>query len=209
MKIIIIRHPQTTANQKKIIYGKNDYPYTQPGFLQIEHVLKYVTTTTIPDRIQVFSSPANRALGLAEPIAGSLDVPLQIEERLGEMNFGIFEGLTHQEAEKKYPSVYEDFLERFELTCIPGGESYSDFQQRVHAFVKMVQTIEATDTVDTCIIVTHGAVIREMLEKILELNPGGSWKFQINNGTIVELEKKTMGFVIQQILQVRHDEGED
>jgi broad specificity phosphatase PhoE len=195
MKIFLVRHPQTTANQQKIIYGKTDYPYTQAGEKQVKSILDFFSMQVRSDRIKIITSPAIRAVNLANQIGKLFKEVPSMDERLGEMNFGIFEGLTLGEAKEKHPLAYDDFVHRFETSSIPEGESYIAFQERIKRFIVTMPEK------DEWILVTHGAVIREMLEQILGLKAGDSWKFSINNGTIVELEKKTLGFVVKQIIQ--------
>jgi broad specificity phosphatase PhoE len=195
MKIFLVRHPQTTANQQKIIYGKTDYPYTQEGEKQIKSILDFFSMQARTDGVKIITSPANRAVNLANQIGNLFKQVPSMDEQLGEMNFGIFEGLTLGEAKEKYPLAYDDFLYRFETSSIPEGESYKAFQERIKRFIMTMPEQ------DEWILVTHGAVIREILEQILGLKAGDSWKFSINNGTIVELEKKKLGFVVQQIIQ--------
>jgi|ASRL01.1.fsa_nt_gi broad specificity phosphatase PhoE len=195
MKIFLVRHPQTIANQEKIIYGKRDYPYTQAGEKQIKSILDFFSMKARSDGVKIVTSPAIRAVNLANQIGKLFKQEPSMDEGLGEMNFGIFEGLTLEEAKEKYPLAYDDFLYRFETSSIPEGESYKAFQERIKSFIMSMPEQ------DEWIFVTHGAVIREMLEQILELKAGDSWKFSINNGTIVELEKKKQGFLVQQIIQ--------
>jgi broad specificity phosphatase PhoE len=58
------------------------------------------------------------------------------DERLMEQNFGIFEGMTHQEILERYPEEYAAWNRDFDNWRIPGGECFSDVRSRVDAFVK-------------------------------------------------------------------------
>ena len=196
MKITLVRHPQTIANQKKIIYGKTNFPYTKLGEEQIKSIVTYFEQKCLSKKVKIVTSPAERAAELALQTGSIIGIMPRLEKRLGEMDFGIFEGKTIEEIKENYQKEYEDFVYRFETTCIPGGESYQEFRQRIHEYVA---TLSKEDEV---ILFTHGAVIREILEHMLSLTPGDSWKFSINNGTIIELEEKVNGIVIQQIIQV-------
>lgn len=212
MKVTLIRHPQTIANERKIIYGALDYPYTERGKLQYNHVCSFFEDQIMMKKIDVnkvmlFSSPSLRTKKLSEGIGAVLGISNSVDQRLAEMNFGIFEGLTSKEAQVKYPQAYQNFKYHFDTTTIPEGESYPDFMNRIKEFLhhrsmrapsrlknETEQYIDKHMTVEEdeqqLIIVTHGAVVREILEHLLELSPGDSWKFVIGNGCIVELERR-------------------
>lgn len=196
MKVILIRHPQTVANEKKIIYGALDYPYTERGEQQFEYVCNYLKEIGNRDgndkQVSVlFSSPSLRTSRLADGIGQVLGLNNQVDSNLAEMNFGIFEGLTMQEAQEKFPDAYHNFRYNFDTTTIPEGEAYPEFISRINDF--LIKNISDNEDL-LLIIVTHGAVVREILERLLELTPGDSWKFVVGNGCIIELERRNGPF---------------
>ncbi len=209
MKIIMVRHPETIANQQHIIAGKRDYPYTLVGKRQVKAIAGYFREEYIQERgsVQVISSPASRAQNLAKAIAIELDVDVVIEASFREMDFGLFEGHTFQEAKEKYPHVYAALQQDVEGGAIPGGERYDDFQKRIRKSIKKVVDRQHLD--DTYILVSHGGVIREILEQLLPLSPGDSWKFGIYNGVLVEINQQGDGYVIEQIRQFKEKKDEE
>ena len=207
MNITLIRHPQTEANVKKIIYGKLDYPYSNLGKSQFDTTLDYiqrhyVSTSQEDKSIKLYTSPSQRTQALAIEIGKLLSIPLCVEDRIAEMNFGIFEGLTADEIETNYPEAYNNFKHHFDTSTIPEGESYRSFVERIEEVIneyhnlRIKQTSHKTshemilgdDLVDEIILVTHGAVIREFIERLLALGEGSSWKFVIGNACIVKFE---------------------
>jgi broad specificity phosphatase PhoE len=60
-------------------------------------------------RIQLITSPSRRTHMLATEIGNLLSVEVYSDSRVSEMNFGIFEGLTVEEAKIHYPDAYTNF----------------------------------------------------------------------------------------------------
>ncbi len=205
MNITLIRHPQTTANKEHVIYGKLDYPYTNRGHNQLEWLKEYMSINYGMYKkdlgpIKLISSPRGRAAELAKAIGEALELIPQYTETVSEMDFGIFEGLTIEEALDKYPEDYKNFQEHFDTTSIPEGESYEDFIKRMDNMLAYLEELIASGTVEEAIIISHGGVVREMVERLLDLEPGGSWKFMISNGCIVKMELHNEGYRLKELI---------
>jgi alpha-ribazole phosphatase len=208
MNITLVRHPQTTANEMHIIYGKSDYHYTQRGNHQLLWLKDYIAMNygfeieddSTDHNMRIISSPRDRALILAEAIGNEIDIEPIISEYICEMDFGIFEGLTVEEAIVKYPVEYNDFQYNFGTTRIPKGESYEDFITRMDNFMEHISYLKNEVKLDEIIVVTHGGVIRELLERLLEIEPGGSWKFLIGNGCLIKLALRDDGYHLKELI---------
>ena len=79
----------------------------------------------------IFTSPSLRCRETSEIIARIKGLKVEIDPRLREVDFGIFEGLTKEEAKKKFPKVFEMRLRDKWNFRIPNGESYSDAARRL------------------------------------------------------------------------------
>lgn len=146
MDVYLVRHCQTSA-PLGWCYGQTDVP------LAPDWQTKLVTIQSgLPSAALVFSSPLNRCLQLA--LALSDDV--QVDDRLLELNFGAWENRLFSalpEAELR------DWCEHYLDATPPGGESFTQLQQRVHAFYQDLTALNAASVV----IVTHAGVIRALL----------------------------------------------
>ena len=207
MNITLVRHPQTTANNKHVIYGRSDYPYTKCGQDQFLWIKDYMVTSyglysegISSPRIKVLSSPRGRALNLATKISEKLEIDLETFSDISEMDFGIFEGLTMEEVMETYPDDYKNFQESFDTTRIPEGESYNDFTQRVDRFFEYLENLNKEVELDEVIIVSHGGVIRELLERLLGTEPGDSWKLLIGNGCIIKLVERKDSYQLRELI---------
>ncbi len=180
MKLYLLRHPETTANQDGLIYGKQDYPYTKKGYGQ------YLQVMDIVERLQVeriVTSPLGRASQLAMSIGELLGKRVEEDNRLEELGYGILEGLTLDEAKSMYPKVTKRLMAGDMSEGIPEGESYDQFESRVTTALNLY-----IDSGKDTLIVTHGGVIRTGLEAVLDFAPGTSWKFEIGNCALVEIQ---------------------
>lgn len=208
MDIILVRHPKTVANEAHIIYGRTDYPYAEVGFKQYTWVLEKINERykklkmTKDIKISIQSSPRERALKLATGIAESIQQQVEVNQQLAEMDFGIFEGLTMEEVMVKYPKAYQDFTFRFEESVIPEGESYSSFSERMDLFCDEIAQLEEKGVVTELIVVSHGGVTRELLERLTGMVPGSSWNMQVDNGCLLALVPENEGYSLRELLNM-------
>jgi len=193
MRLIFLRHPETIANEKNLIYGKTDYPYTIRGQQQFDEALVNIERFRFD---KILTSPLRRAYELASAIASKTSKELIVHEALEEMNFGIFEGLTEEEAKLKHPDIHRAFVESFETTLFPEGESFDLFKKRVESFVNHYKQSE-TDW----LVVSHGGFIRTALEYLIDNKSGFSWSLEIGNCSIIEIHiKEGQPSIIKNIL---------
>lgn len=106
----------------------------------------------------VLSSPMERCIRFAETIAARLAVPLHRDDRLREIGFGEWEGLTVEQIQTRYG---KERLARFwadaELNTPPDGERLSHFQLRIEAAWQEWTERLAGQRV---LLVCHGGVVR-------------------------------------------------
>ena len=127
-----------------------DVPLSPLGETQARHLGERFAAPDV-----VICSPYLRAVqtaGLALP-----DVPLILDERLREREFGILDRLTKFGIEARYPeqAAARAFLGKF-FHRPPGGESWADVASRVRAFVTDLRLDYADRDVA---VFTHQAVI--------------------------------------------------
>ncbi|KAF2956118.1 histidine phosphatase family protein [Marinitoga sp. 38H-ov] len=156
MKLILIRHVETEANIRGIFSGWSNYNITENGLKQI-NVLKKIFKNKYADYI--ISSPLYRAYYTALEISKVLNNKIIIDERMKEINFGIFDGKTIEEIKEKYYNEYMLWMEDYRKYCFPKGECYTSFFKRIDEFLSKL------DKNKRYIIVTHGGVINYIMEK--------------------------------------------
>lgn len=182
MNFIFVRHGETYANVEKRIYGSTHSEFTEVGLEQVERIVDYVRSKHID---YIYSSPQDRTKVIANKIEKVVDKKAILVDEIREMNYGIFEGLTTDEAIEKYSDEYHQFMNDYRNYFIPKGENVLDFDKRVIRFLDQVK-----DEDGTSVIVTHGGVIRTALMHLLGLESEQRWHFKILPGMIIEIEYK-------------------
>ncbi len=113
----------------------------------------------------ILASPMKRCHAFATELAGQLGVPLHEDDRLREISFGDWEGLTAEAIGQRFG---QDSLARFwadaEGYPPPGGEAFADFQARVQAAWQDWTERLAGQRV---LLVCHGGVIRVVLGHVM------------------------------------------
>jgi len=103
----------------------------------------------------IYSSPMERALQTAEPLARNAKLEVKQNPALNELDFGDWTGKTFEELSSD--EVWRHFNTRRSVTTIPGGESFLEVQNRI---VKELNAIASRHADGRVAIVTHADVIR-------------------------------------------------
>lgn len=147
MKLYITRHGETMRNAEQRVLGRTDDPLSSKGRAQAEMLAQKMKEIEI-DRI--FSSPLIRAKETAEAVAKAKGLPVTVDHRLIETDFGEFEGVPRNS--KEYQNAKRDHFKRY-----PNGESYFDMAYRIYDFLFMLKREYADERV---LVVSHGGVCR-------------------------------------------------
>ncbi len=165
-KIILIRHGEAVVNVKEIIGGHEGCEgLTSQGLEQAELLAARIAKTgEFDDAVAIYTSILPRAIETAEVLSGVLNNLLLIKTcSLCERHPGEADGLSWAEYKERYSG---NFMEgkNMEQPLAPGGESYSDFLDRVES---ILHDIEAKHRGDKVVIVSHGGVIESSLIRLL------------------------------------------
>jgi alpha-ribazole phosphatase len=99
--------------------------------------------------VRVWTSPARRCRGVAEAIARALSVPLIVDPRLQELDFGEWEG-------RPWDAIARADLDRWAACpwrfAPPGGESGAELVARVCEFHAELR--------EDCVVVSHGGPLK-------------------------------------------------
>jgi broad specificity phosphatase PhoE len=157
MKIFLIRHGET--KWKKIGFlSYTNIGLSKKGLLQAKKIARKLENERID---AIYSSPLKRCRQTAKEIAEKLGLKILIAPELREVNFGIFEGLSLKEAERKYPDLFLKRLKDKWNFKIPEGESYKDASKRVLKFLRKISKSEVNKNI---VLVTHATIIKILLK---------------------------------------------
>ena len=143
--IYLLRHGQTNWNLEHKIQGHLDIPLNEKGRKDALICAKRLTSLQI-DRI--ISSDLSRARETADIINEFLSLPIDVDVRLREINFGDLQG-------RKAPDMPEEIWDIYNHNPHEvHAESLADFYKRVKSFWDEV------DISQNILIITHGGVIK-------------------------------------------------
>jgi broad specificity phosphatase PhoE len=169
-KLILVRHGETEGESSIRYHGRTDVALSELGRGQMRAARDELVERF--GRLQfdhVFTSPLVRASEGARLIAGE-SARLAIVEEFAEVHFGIFEGLTADEIRERYPQDYARWnADRLSPAyTYPGGESRSEFAERVARGVKRMIEIwrPAAGVASNALVVAHRGVIRTIVGRL-------------------------------------------
>lgn len=176
MDLILLRHTTSVDNQKKV-FSSPDTPLSDRGLKQLELLVE----KEYPVK-RVYTSPYKRSHALAEAISKRHDLPLVVDERLREIDFGKFQGLHFEEIEKLYPEEVSLWMEDPWSFGYPGGENFHHVRSRARRFFYDVE--------ESSLIVSHQALMVSLLAEILDYSYADLSKIFLGSGARVELSSQ-------------------
>jgi broad specificity phosphatase PhoE len=169
MRILLIRHGETAHNAGRIALGQQDVPLNGKGLAGAQAVARAFGNGA-HDVSAIYSSPLQRAVQTATPLAEALGLTVQVEPDLIEMDIGELEELSFPEVRERYPKFIEGWVS---AECgdarMPGGESLAEVQERSW---RAIESIRDRHPGQTFAVVTHNFVILTALCMVLHLPMG-------------------------------------
>lgn len=153
-EIVLARHAESIWHAENRYTGISDVPITPRGREQADRLARWAVTAALD---AVWSSDLLRARATAEPVAAAMGLPVHIDSRLREVDFGRAEGRTSGQLAAAEPQNWE----AFELDPVanhhPDGEHPHDAAQR---FTRCLQEIAEARPAGRILVVAHSTAIR-------------------------------------------------
>ena len=152
MKLYIVRHGQSEWNALRKVCGATDAPLTELGRTQAAETAALIVQMTQTEPLDlIIASPLSRALETGRAIQAACgDVPLIIDDRIREINFGENEGRSTKDPD--FQAEKRIFPRRH-----PGGESMLMFTHRIYSFLDDIRIRYADKTV---LLACHNGICR-------------------------------------------------
>lgn len=184
MKFFLVRHAETTANTAGVILGKKEGgTLSARGRRQAAALAKRLAKEKIRE---IYCSSSRRCRQTAETITNGRSCKVFYCDELREIDMGKLAGLSHEQAEEKYPKVFDDVF-----ACpskrMPGGESLADVQKRV---MPLVYRLAGKDGNPTILAVGHNVVNRVIIASLMGLPLGKCRNIKQKNACINLLDVK-------------------
>jgi probable phosphoglycerate mutase len=188
---LLIRHATTDAVGRELAGRQPGHGLNDAGREQVARLCDALEECPI-DR--VFSSPLERALQTAAPLAERLKVGLQIAEPLNELDYGEWTGASFETLASD--PRWNAFNANRSLTRIPNGELMVEVLARAIAFLLELREQFSGETIA---LVTHCDVIRAILLFLLGMPLDQFLRLEIRPASLSTVLLHEHGAVVQSI----------
>ena len=178
--VTLVRHGQTERSAGHVYSGRLDVALTATGREQARRTAQQLAGAGID---AVVSSPLSRARDTAQAIADAADVPLTVDERLTEVDYGPMEGLDRDGALAELGEVFAQYREDPFGAPVPGMEPLADALRRARA-----ATRDALTAHEHPVIVGHQGILRIVLVALGEIAPGDYFQTRLHEAQPIVLE---------------------
>jgi 2,3-bisphosphoglycerate-dependent phosphoglycerate mutase len=184
MRIFLVRHGESLANvqpQLTSVVADHAIGLSDKGISQARAAGVFLRSQNVGlrSRVRLWCSPYKRTRQTADEIYTELlrspfseAIDRREDVSLCEQQFGMFDGLTDEEAQVKHPHEFEcynrarEFEGRF-WARYPQGESRMDVALRVKSMFGSLQRDADKSGIHDVIVVTHGVTLRAFIMQFL------------------------------------------
>ena len=163
-RICLVRHGETEWNAERRIQGQIDIGLNETGQRQAVAAGRWLQRAGI---VALYSSDLKRAWTTAQAIGAAIGLVPTPAPEMRERRYGVFEGLTYDEAKEKYPDGYGAFEGRNADYAFENGESLKAMFARVTG---KLQQIAAAHPGQNVVVVLHGGVL-DVINRFVRGNP--------------------------------------
>ncbi len=188
-EIILARHGETEWNVQGVFRGRVDIELNETGIKQAELLAEYLSDLKVE---AVYSSPLRRALKTAEVIASHRKLDVKIAPGLIDIDFGEWQGLSHQEVKDRYKELYGKWLNNPDKVKIPAGESLADVRKRA---IGVVDEVTAKHE-GTVVLVSHRVVSKVLICALLGLDNSHFWNIRLDTCGITTFTYENERFIL-------------
>lgn len=186
IRLLLARHGETVPNRRGVLLGRDDPPLTDRGREQARALAGWVSALE-PSR--VISSPLSRCFETAATVADACSLEVVAEERLVELDYGEWEGLS-------FDDIPDEASSRWRADAHfrpPGGESLADVQERVGAWCRELGRSQDDTTV---VAVSHVSPIKAAVAWALDAAPDVAWRMFVDVASVTRLGLRSDGGVL-------------
>lgn len=189
--LIVARHGQTRHNADGLLLGRLDPPLTELGQAQAASL-----RAAVEGAVRVVCSPLLRA----RQTAAALGLPVEIDERWIEVDYGIHDGRPLAEIP---PELWRRWRE--DQSFVPeGGESLASVGRRVAAACESL-TAEAAER--DVVVVTHVSPLKAAVAWALGVGDEVVWRMFVAVASVTRIAVTERGPVLQSFNETHHLPG--
>ena len=198
MRIILVRHGETSWNQEGKFQGQNNVELNDVGVRQARDI---AAALRIACPGAIYSSPLTRALQTAEVIGQGRSLPVTPMTDLKELKLGRVEGLNNRQMQDRYPDLMSRWRTDPGSVRMPGGECLYELQARAW---RAVEQIKSGHPGETTIAVSHNFAIGALVCKVLDIPLCRFHRIKLDLGSLTTVEHGARGWRLMSLNQTLH-----
>ncbi len=171
--LYIARHGQTIWNEQNKVCGITDVELTDKGREQAKALALKVADKDVD---VIISSPLKRAIETSTIVSEICNVPMEIDDRLVEQNYGIYEGVDRKD--EAFLNNKRNFAYKY-----PNGESMMQVAYRVYGLLDEIKCKYKDKNV---LIISHGGVCRIINTYFRDMTNEEFFNYTLKNGELEE-----------------------
>lgn len=177
--VYLARHGQTAYNLEGRFQGQQQVPLDETGRAQ---ALELAERAAAYGFRALWCSPLLRARETADAVAARLGLEPREDQRLMETDAGDWTNLSFADVRAQTPKLFDAFATCDPAFAFPGGESFTEQEDRVGAALEEIER----DGELPALVVCHGMVIRAALYRRSGHQMAGVTR--VPNGALVPLD---------------------
>ncbi len=181
MRLLFVRHAESTANAEGRYQGHADFPLSDAGRLQARRLAERFRDEGFRPT-HAYTSPLSRTSQTAAILAEGWPRPVVEVDDLMEYDVGVLSGLTPDEATARYPGLDMDRAWETGLADIEGVELPEARVARAKRVVDHAVGGHADG--DTVLMVTHGGILQHILATLLGTDR--LWGIHVRNTAVFD-----------------------
>jgi len=199
MRLILVRHGETAWNKDEVFRGRFDVELNERGLEQARLTARALGALELA---AVYSSPLSRAYETARQIAGRHELPVAVEPALTDIDYGILQGLSHQQVMSQYPEFYRLWVTAPHKVRFEEGENLDEVRTRA---LKAFERISGRHRGQNVVVVSHRAVNKVLLCALLGLDNSHFWSLRQDTCAINVVEADDQqGYIIRHLNDTSH-----
>jgi probable phosphomutase (TIGR03848 family) len=179
---LLIRHGETDYNKKMLFPGRlPDIHLNQRGRSQAELLAEKLKAVPIN---AIYSSPLDRTMETAEPLAKALNLDIISTPGLLETDCGDWQGQSVKKLRRQ--KIWQSVQQHPSLFHFPGGESIAECQHRMVQVLETLRLQHSTQELIACF--SHSDPIKQVITYYLGLPLDNFQRLNINTGSVTVLQ---------------------
>lgn len=176
-ELILVRHGETIWHKENQYAGTSDIDLNERGIEQAKFLAQWAQTAGLD---AIYSSRLRRAKITANYACEITGLPLTVDARINEVNFGRGESLTIKEMEKTFPVELMAFLNKPAEQPLPEGEAGLEAITRAMPFIDELIKKHPSGKI---LIISHSTLLRLLFCTFMNIDPNEYRKRypQLNN----------------------------